>query len=131
MKKLITSLTLLLMFTSPSYAEWEIGTISVRGGLREAIFYVDFDRIRKVDGFVYYWTLDDYRKPLSTGDLSYKVYNQGDCKLFRLKRLNQSTYTQSMAGGTPSATINKPETEWEYPSPGSVTENILNKVCKR
>ncbi len=127
MKKLITTLTLLLMFSSPSYAEWTKVSEGVESG---NTFYVDFDRIRKVDGFVYYWVLSNLLKPDSDGDFSYKSYRQGDCKLFRLKGLSVSAYTQQMGKGTPSVSSNKPQ-EWKYPSPNSVNELILNKVCKR
>jgi hypothetical protein len=126
MKKLITTLTLLLMFSSPSYAEWE----RVGEGVNGDTYYIDFDRIRKVDGFVYYWVLTDYLKPNQYGDFSYQDYKQGDCKLFRSKRLSVSVYPQPMGKGTPS-TLNEPDKEWDYPSPNSVNEYLLNKVCKR
>ena len=95
MKKLLLIFTLLfstLMFSTPSYAEWtKVGT-SVRGDN----FYVDFERIRKHDGYVYFWRLSNYLKPSKWGDLSAKLYNQGDCKLFRFKILGSSYYKQHM-----------------------------------
>ena len=62
-------------------------------------FYVDFERIRKHGGYVYWWDLVDYLKPDKDGDLSYKSYNQGDCKLFRLRILSMSFHTEPMGGG--------------------------------
>ena len=117
MKTLLTIFTLLftLMFSSTSFADWTKVSEN-RGGT----FYVDFERIRKVDGFVYYWTLSDYIKPTKYGDLSSKIYNQGDCKLFRYKYLSVSYYTQPMGMGTHSTSSNKPDKEWKYPSPNSV-----------
>ena len=126
MKKLITTLTLLLMFSSPSFAEW---TAVVKGVESGDTFYVDFDRIRKVDGFVYYWELIDYLKP-QYGDFSYRGYQQGDCKLFRKRELSYSFYTQPFAEGTPSPSTNKPS-EWLYPPPNSANESTLNAVCNR
>ena len=93
-------------------------------------FYVDFERIRKHDGFVYFWELGDYLKPTKNGILSAKVYNQGDCKLFRFKGLSDSYHTQSMGEGTPSTTSNTPDKDWKYPPPDSAIEHILKKVCK-
>ena len=63
MKKLtlILSLMFIVTLSSPSYAEWKnVGTIGGGGDT----FYIDLERIRKVDGFVYYWVLTDYLMPL-------------------------------------------------------------------
>ena len=70
-------------------------------------FYVDFDSIKKADGFVYFWMLRDLVKPTSRGNFSNKAYIQGDCKLSPTKRLSFSSYTQPMGKGTPSSSSNK------------------------
>ena len=93
-------------------------------------YYVDFERMRKHDGYVYYWNLTDYLKPTSYGDLSSKVYYQGDCKLFRFKSLSYSFHNEPMGGGTGNA-VNAPDKEWKYPTPGSGHEVILKSVCNR
>ena len=95
------------------------------------IFYVDFERIRKHDGFVYWWELGDYLKP-QMGYLSAKSYNQGDCKLFRFKNLSTTYHAQSMGRGT--GEVIKPKGEnanWKYSSPNSVGETILKLVCSK
>jgi hypothetical protein len=131
MKTLLLIVTLVfstLMFSSPSYAKWT----KVIGGVSRDTFYVDFERIREYDGFVYYWRLDNYLKPTKYGDLSTKVHNQGDCKLFRLKSLSTEYHTQSMGRGT--GDVIKPKGEnanWKYPPPNSVNETILKSVCNR
>ncbi len=130
MKKLITTLTLLLMFSSPSYAEWERVTKNTDGDT----FYVDFDRIRKVDGFVYYWVLHDYLKPESNGNFSGKGYYQADCKLFGFKILSFSFHTQPMGNGKPRASLpykSKESKKWINPPPNSGSETLLNAVCNR
>ena len=91
--------------------------------------YVDFERIRKHDGFVYYWDLSDYLKPMD-GDLSVKVYNQGDCKSFRYKGLSYSFHKEPMGGGT-GRVDNVPDKDWKYPSPESMIETLLKSVCSR
>ena len=75
MKKLLTILTLIftLMFSSTSYAEWTKVSENVEDG---DSFYVDYDRIRKHDGYVYCWEMGDYLKPNKYGDLSVKSYWQ-------------------------------------------------------
>ena len=125
MKKFIFTLLLsTLVFSSPSYADWTKLNTTVDGDT----YYVDLDRIRKHDGYVYYWELGDYPKPSKYGDLSAKVYSQGDCKLFRVKILSDSYYKDSMGNGTLNSSSSK-EGEWRYPSPGSTREEILNSVC--
>ena len=116
------------MFSSPAYAKWtKVGTTG--GGVNT--YYVDFERIRKHDGFVYFWDLRDYLKPTGTGVLSSKVYNQGDCKSFRYKYLSDSYYNQPMGNGDKTGGSNKPGKEWIYPSPNSSMETVLKSVCSR
>ena len=126
MKKLTLILTLLfstVMFSSTSFAGWtEVG--EVKGNT----FYVDFERIRKHDGFVYYWWLVDYLKPIE-GDLSSKVYHQGDCKLFRFKTLSISNHKEPMGGG--GGEQYTPTDKWKYPPPESAMEEIHKQVCNR
>ena len=55
------------------HAEWTFLWVGEKGDK----FYVDFDRIRKVDGFVYYWYLVDLVKE-QNGILSGKAYVKGD-----------------------------------------------------
>ena len=128
MKTLLPIFTLLftLMFSSTSFAEWT----KVSKGVKGNISYVDYERIRKHDGFVYYWVLVDLLKPSKHGDLSSKVYTQGDCKLFRLKYLSFSHHKGPMGSGA-FETYNKPDKEWRYPSPNSSIEEILKQVCSR
>ena len=93
-----------------------------------ATFYVDFERIRKHDGYVYYWVLTDFLKPDEDGDLSAKTYNQGDCKKFRYKWLSASFHKEPMGGGT--GDVQEPVKKgWKYPSPDSSGETILKLVC--
>ena len=97
MKTLIIflALTFSVMFSSSSYAGWTKAGESVDGNS----FYVDFERIRKHGGYVYYWVLSDYLKPTSQGYLSNQSYNQGDCTLFRLKSLSVSFHEKPSVVG--------------------------------
>ena len=124
MKKITLIFSLLfstVMFSSTSFADWTKVTKN-----NAATYYVDFERIRKVDGFVYYWELIDLLKPFK-GVLSYKVYHQGDCKLLRHKILNFAYHKEPMGGGTGKTAI--PITpEWES---GPINEVLLKQVCSR
>ena len=127
MKKLILILLFsTVIFSSPSYAGWT----EVSKGVDGNTFYVDFERIRKHDGYVYWWMLVDYLKPNKRGHLSHKSYQQGDCKLFRFKNLNMTFYNEPMGGDT-SVTLNEPDKEWTYPVPDTVDESVLKQVCNR
>ncbi|MEE2823205.1 MAG: surface-adhesin E family protein [Acidobacteriota bacterium] len=127
MKKpnLLATLTLLLMFSVPSFAEWdrvannEIGTS----------FYIDVDSIKKGGlGYIYFWNLDDYLKPVY-GNLSVKAYVEADCGVPRkVRTLRLLYYKQSMGEGMPIETDNRTG-EWVYPSPESGGEIALERVC--
>ncbi len=127
MKKLI--FVGLLIFSSPSYTEWT-EVVQGKGG---STFHIDFDRIRKVDGYVYYWLLHDYLKPdekipYRFVGSSVKTYIQGDCRLFRYKALSYDLYKKPMGDGV-STTDNIPDKDWRYPIPDSVDEGTLISVC--
>jgi len=117
---LIFSLTI---FESTSFAEWTKTTENVNGDT----FYLDSDGIQKVDGYVYFWELQDWIKPYK-GILSAKIYRQGDCKLSRFKSLSFSYHKEPMGGGT-GKVITSPE-KWFYPSTNSSGETVLRKVCE-
>ena len=122
------ALTFSVMFSSSSYAKWTEVSKNEDGDT----YYVEFERIRKVDGYVYFWRLTDYLKPDKFGSvstLSAKVYNQGDCKLFRFKGLSYSFYKEPMGSGDPL--VAGPDKEWKYPPPNSVFETVLKEVCNR
>ena len=126
MKKIILILLFsTVMFSSPSYAEWTKIVEGSRGTV-----YVDFERIRKHDGYVYYWRLSDYLKPSPNGHLSVKTYKKGDCKLFRFKTLSWSFHKEPMGGGN-SDNFTPKNPEWKYPPPNSSGEDVLKQVCNR
>ena len=128
MKTLLTIFTLIftVMFSTTSFAEW-----TKVGGNQMGTLYVNFERIRKVDGYVYFWVLSDFLKPNpKTGTISMKIYHQGDCKLFRHKRLSFSFHKEPMGRGT-CKTNNDPDKNWVYPHPESSGEKLLESVCSR
>ena len=138
MKKLTLIFTLLfstVMFSSLSYAEYFSSTshaewTKVNKDADGNTNYIDFESIRIKDGYVYWWILSDILKPTLQGNLSSKTYNQGDCKLFRVKYLSWIFYLKPMGGGTGNS--GGPENpQWDYPDPNSVMGNILRIVCSR
>ena len=123
MKYILTALIFAMMFSSRSFAEWMKVAENVNGA-----YYLDFERIRKHGDYINFRELIDLLEPDKDEDLSYILYQQGDCKLFRYKYLSSSTYKEPMGGGRESV-INKPDKEWRYPSPYSMNEIVLKSVC--
>ena len=130
MKKILAPILLALtfstMFSSTSFAGWKMVTETVKG----YTVYVDFERIRKHDGYVFFWQLSDSPKPLKNGALSMQSYSQADCRLFRYKFLRIVFYTGPMATGTHKSS-NYNDDDWNYPLPNSAVETVLKTVCSR
>ena len=116
------------LLSTPTFAEWTLISES-----KAISYYIDFEKIKKADGYVYWWLLIDYRKPTPVHrDLSTKTYNQGDCKLFRLKRLRYSFYKEPMGRGDSDIQESEGENrKWKYPSPKTVDGIVLKKACDR
>ena len=125
MKNILYTIILSLLFSSSAFAEWTEVSKNVDG----STYYVDFENIKKHGGYVYFWYLRDYLKPNKFGDLSSKVYVQGDCKLFRWKGLSGSFHKEPMGGGTGDVQESVKK-GWKYPPPDSVSEYVLKTVCQ-
>lgn len=126
MRKLVTITVILinLIFTSNSYAEWT-KVIEVEDGIS---FYVDFKKIKKINGLIYWWDLTDYLKQNQYGHLSAKLHKLGDCKTFRYKFLHFYFYKEPMGDGVDL--MEEPEEKgWQYPHPNSAQSVILKSVC--
>jgi hypothetical protein len=129
MKKLLLIFTLLVstvMFSSPSYAKWTKVSTNTIG----VTFYVDFERIRKHDRYVYWWNLNDRLKPSTGGYLSVKIYKQGDCGSFQVKYLSFVNHKEPM-GRNLGESYNPKNPQWVYHDPHSANESILKSVCSR
>ena len=126
MKKIISILTVFLsffLFPSTSLSEWKYVSSNVSGDE----FYVDYDRIRENNGYVYYWSRNEFQKPLIEKYYSNILYSMVDCEVLREKHLSSNFYEGPMGKGE-SLTIEE-DGEWTYPPPGSVLETILKSVC--
>jgi hypothetical protein len=127
MKKLLVLpiIFLSLMMSSVVHAKWT----KLGKGQDGDTYYMDFERIKKHDGKVYFWRLADYLKPTKTGSFSSKVYVEAECGRFRLRYLNATFYKGPKGEGTVSTSINIPEKDWHYPPPDSVAEALLKVAC--
>ena len=124
MKPILLTILLATLSAPVCLGEWT----RVVEGENGTTSYIDFERIREHEGYVHFWELTDFTKPLPDGALSSKVYTQGDCDQFRYRLLNTSFYPQPMGKGDPDVE-NKPEKNWTYPHPDFIGEIILKTVC--
>ena len=123
---IIFILLITLIFSSTSNAKWT-KVLELENGIS---FYIDFDKTKKDDGFIYWWDLTDYLKSTPYGYLSAKLYKQGDCKTFRYKFLRFYFYSKPMGKG--AVQVEEPvEKGWQYPHPNSAQSLILKSVCNK
>ena len=91
------------MFSSNGFAE----LTKIGENIKGTTYYADFEEIRKHNGHHYVWILSNLLKPDSDGDLSYHMYFQIDCKVFRFKNLVEIYYKEPMGRAPPRPTISK------------------------
>ena len=123
---LMSTLTTSLMCSAGSWAEWTEVSEDTTG----TKVYVDFDKIHKIDGFAYYWSLTDFLEP-AYELLSVKMYAAADCKAFRFMQVSLLVYKLPMAEGDDYTLVSDPDPDpkWKYAPPDSVSEGILQAVC--
>ena len=112
------------MFSAASSAEWTEVAESALTGTKG---YVDFDKIHKIDGFAYYWSLTDFLEP-AYELLSVKMYAAADCEAFRFMQVSLLVYKLPMAEGEAILT-SIPDPKWNYAPPDSTGEATLQAVC--
>ena len=131
MKQTLKTLTLVIALlvgsVSVSHAEWTEVSRNIGGDT----VYVDFERIRKNGGYIYFWELINFLKPSKLGYLSTISYIEGDCNIFRYRNLQISYYTEHIGRGTRSIFDSNPSKEWQYVPPNSTYEIVLKSVCNR
>jgi hypothetical protein len=107
------------------------GWTTIGKGVSGDTYYVDFERIKKHSGRVYYWTLADYLEPNKSGEFSDKGYVEAECERFRYRYLSATGYKAPMGEGQVSTTFVKgiPQKHWNYPSTDSMDGILLKAVC--
>ena len=56
-------------------------------------------------------------------------YNQGDCKMYRVKLLSLMVYKKNMGRG--EGERHSGTNIWKYPIPNSANENSLKRLCNK
>jgi len=130
LRLIIFTLVFTMVLSPTSFAEWtKMGFVNADGGV--VTFYLDYERIRKHAGYVYYWTIADHSTRSDGGYMSSMGYWRGDCKLFRVKNLVARNYSGQMGRGDNLATYDEEDANWTYPTPNSPNEWFLEDACAR
>ena len=128
--KIIHYLILLIiskLFLVEAKAEWTKVTESNNG----QTFYVDLQTIHEKEGQIFFWELIDYKFQDEYGDLSAKIFIQGDCSKLSFKWLKLSYHKDSM--GRDMVVDQKPSklvSQWQYPKIHTTSMKVLDFVCK-
>jgi len=128
MKKILPILTVFLssiLFSPTSLGEWTYITSDSDNNDS----YVDYDRIREKNGYVYYWVKGEHKNKFMDKYRSSRVYTMGDCELFRVKFLELTFFTGHMFRDDSKSF--KGGDEWNYVTPNSVLERVLKSVCEK
>jgi hypothetical protein len=120
MKKLLILLfSILISFNS--HGEWQEIYEDYR-----STYFIDTDRIKERDGYVYYHILDVFSKDLEEAYGTSKIerYFEGDCVVYRYTELTGIWY--KVDGKRNLETYNS---NWKYPFSDSRQGRWLNYVC--
>jgi hypothetical protein len=125
MFKLLISQIFIFLFalSSPCRADWKKITDA-----ENVKIYLNFKEIRKSDGIIYFWQLNDYSKPLRKKISSIKIYIKVDCKKNKFNPLIFSYHFEPMGLGEAEIKKNK-QTKWILPKSKSKQKSILKAVC--
>ena len=125
MKSRLRALLLYLILTPQiSFSQWSALTTSELGNS----LFIDYERIKQANGYVYWWSLFDYLEPVN-GVFSAASYNEGDCDLLRFRTLQSVFYYQPMGRGR-SFQSSSGITAWGYPPPESLVEISILAACR-
>ena len=113
-----------LIVSLNSFAEWK----KIYSDDEETI-YLDLNTIKKYLGSIYWWNLVDLKVSGRDGEMSGKVYMQGDCAITRTKLLTAITYSQPM-GEEELETRTPDDPNWNFQPPDSIGGFLLDTSCK-
>ena len=128
MKKLILVL-LYITFCFPSHSQWK--EVVSNNDFRE---YLDLNTVKKINQFIYMWSLRDYKNPQENGNLSTKYYTKYDCDEMRYEVMSIVVYDVNMGRGRKFKYLKNifdesAEPNWIYQSKEEKKNSLLNIVC--
>jgi len=116
----------LLTFSLHSNGEWTYVMENING----TEYYIDFDRFKKRDNYVYTWVLRNYLEPDQLGELSTFQFEKIHCGIPKKSKVFRTTSCDDNVGKGKCESHHR-ETEWRYPNPDSVMEEIIDLVCSQ
>ena len=124
MKKLLV-LLISLMISFNSFGEWSLVTQT-----KQNEYYVDFDKISKNSGNVYYWMLSNFPSPpYAKGKSSVELYEVNCNPPIKSRQRAMYFYNSTMGQGSPVTDGSTNTGPWEYDIPGSIGEELSRVVC--
>jgi hypothetical protein len=122
MKKLLLMFT--LFFPIASHGEWTF----IDKSINDVGFFIDTQNIKENNGYVYYWRLQNYERPIH-GRMSVTEFFELDCKIPRKeRRLTITSYPSPMAKGD-YIISDSTRDKWVYNAPGTLGELMTLYVC--
>ena len=123
-KLLLLFFSLALSFNS--YGEWTEISSNVKGDS----YYINLETIKKINGYVNYWQLDDSASGLQSGEIySAKSKIEINCIDEGMRMKGVIYYSENMGKGEIYFTDNSPPTDWGYPPPSSSYFKLLSFAC--
>tara|TARA_B100000579_G_C22503153_1_gene697947 strand:+ start:345 stop:749 length:405 start_codon:yes stop_codon:yes gene_type:complete len=126
LKILKICLIALILYPSNSFADFEWKQIG--RNVDGSVFYVDLLSIKKVGKTVYFFSMSDYVKPTTAGDLSARVYQEVNCIDLSFRYLKDFYYAQPMGNGEPTTIIDEID-KWNEVKRGSIAESMYKFTC--
>ena len=123
-------ITLLLLSSSPVYAEWVWIDDKAKDGMTT---YANPDTIRRKGDLVKMWTLFDFKTAEHVADtthLSFKEQDEYDCTKLRTRRLAGRFFSGNMGSGK-VVYSNATKDKWGPVPPGSVSHDLWKLACSK
>ena len=114
----------LALAASPAWAEW-----LKMGEVPDAILYIDPSSIHEDGAFSTLLTLDELKMAGPGGELSMQFLREFDCRQKRVRVVDASAFSGSMATGRILG--REGGGRWNSVAPGTTGEDILRFVCGR
>ena len=122
-------LTLVMLFASPAWADWEF-VVETESGTQ---VFIDFQTVRKEAHRVKVWQLTNFPKPQNTSSVqgisSLRTRYEIDCKEETSRTLAITAFPEQYASGKELGHQGE-SNKWEHIAPRSTHSEILKKVCK-
>lgn len=134
MRRLILALVITLISTNTLHATKFNWTDGMKTEDRHTEFYIDKTSIKKIDNYVYYWSLGNYIKfeeGENTDIKSAIVFNRVDCNDMGYQIIIISTYKDNMGRGETTNHFIDPDTEKDkrFDTKTSVAYKRHQKLC--